>query len=118
MSFKEDITKYLEREPRFRERKNKDRGIINLILKRYPTLKMAPESCFITKEVLVAIVQDYASLDRWWRKVLEVREDLRGSDYDEKDNLEADHMENLGYNRPTHIGPGEALEENKQPELL
>lgn len=115
---KEKVIEYLETEPRFRERKNKDRGIVNILLKRYSSLKNALEQHLMSKDDLTAIVQDYASLDRAWRKALEDDPRLRGSDYDEKDRLEAETMAKLGYQNPGRMGPMDAVEEDNQPTLL
>lgn len=86
---KDKVIEYLENEPRFRERRNKDRGIVNLLMRKYYDLNKAIETSLISKDVIVAIVQDYASMDRQWRKTLEERSELRGTDYDQKDELVA-----------------------------
>jgi len=88
------VYEYLVSEPKFRERKNKDRGLVNLLTERYPALKDVP------KEHVVAAVQDYASMDRAWRQILsrETNAHLRGKDYDDKDELELEAQRNLGYN--------------------
>ena len=117
MSKKQLIKDYLESEPRFRERVNKDRGIVNLLL-RHQSLKMPPEPTFLTKELLITICQDYASLDRFWRMLLMECPELRGSDYDSKDKMESEHLVNLGYHAPSKVGEGEAVEEDNQPTLL
>lgn len=95
---KDKVVAYLELEPLFRERKNKDRGIVNILMGKYQSLFRLIERGDLTKEEVVAIVQDYGSMDRSWRKALEEREDLRGKDYDEKDELERRKMAELGYN--------------------
>lgn len=116
MTIQHLVEDYLNEHPLFRERKNKDRGIVNLLINRYH-LQLAIESGHITKDRLVAIVQDFTSMDRAWRKVLEKNVDLRGSDYDEKDQLENKAMQNLGY--PVSTGPTEtpAVIDN-QPTLI
>lgn len=85
---------YLVSEPLFRERKNKDRGQVNLLIERYPSLKDVP------KEHIIAAVQDYASMDRSWRQILSraTNAHLRGKDYDDKDELEVEKQRELGYN--------------------
>ena len=115
---KDAIEKYLDDEPKFRERKNKDRGIVNLLMRRYGALRIAVESGAIGKDTVTAIVQDYASMDRAWRKTLEEVPRLRGSDYDEKDRLEAEKMVELGYNAPKYSGPAPATDVEKQKTLL
>lgn len=92
MSLSKDVENYLQREPLFRERKKKDAGIANLLIKRYPVLAN------ISRETIVAMVQDYASMDRAWRQLLERRPELRGTDYDEKVALEEKKLAELGYN--------------------
>lgn len=96
MSKKNLVLDYLEDQPKFRERKNKDRGIVNLLINRYG-LQQVIENEDITKDQLVMLVQDYASMDRAWRQILEKIPRLRGTDYDEKDELEKKKMEELGY---------------------
>lgn len=116
MSLKNLVISYLESEPQFRERKNKDRGMVNLLMRKYGGLERAIKGGLITKEQLTAIVQDYASLDRQWRQALELHPNLRGKDYDEKDHLEAKKLEELGYRTPTHVGPAPAT--SPQTKLL
>lgn len=84
---------YLVEQPKFRERKSKDRGIVNLLCERYPSLKDVP------KEHIIAAVQDYASMDRAWRQILsrETNAHLRGKDYDDKEALELEKQRELGY---------------------
>lgn len=96
MSLRNLVEDYLIQEPKFRERTAKDRGIVNLLVNRYG-LHYAIERGEITKDRIIALVQDYATMDRAWRKTLQERSDLRGTDYDEKDDLEAEVCEQLGY---------------------
>lgn len=97
------IEKYLEEEPKARERSNKDRAIVNTLLRdlKYFPIAVQVEKKEITRDLLVRLVQDYNSMDRAWRKVLEERPELRGTDYGDKDALEEDTMLNLGYKEPT-----------------
>lgn len=78
----EIIKKYLEETPQARERKNKNRAISNLIIKKY----------------MQDMVGDILTADRAWRQVLEKNENLRGSDYIEKHELEVEKQRELGYN--------------------
>jgi hypothetical protein len=94
---KQKILDYLVNEPRFRERKNKDRGIVNLLMERYPALEKAITDKIISKELMSLIVQDYASMDRQWRKLLEEKPELRGTDYGNKEELEMEVQRKLGY---------------------
>ena len=116
MSLKIQIEEYLEKQPLFRERKNKDRGIVNLLINRYG-LHHAIERGILTKERITAIVQDHASMDRMWRKSLEENPKWRGKDYDDKDQLEKAKMSELGY-YPKNMGPHEATEKETQATLL
>lgn len=88
---KQQLQKYLEMQPLARERKNKDRGIVNVLLNKYPEL------LFIEKESLVKFVKDYNSMDRSWRQILSETPSLRGSDYNDKDLLEEEKLVELGY---------------------
>lgn len=117
MSLKYLVEDYLKEQSLFRERKNKDRGIVNLLINRYG-LHHAIERGEITKDRIIALVQDYASMDRAWRKTLEDQPMLRGTDYDDKDDLEAKKMAELGYNTPRNVGPREAVEKERQQPLL
>lgn len=115
MSLKTLVKSYLEEQPLFRERKNKDRGIVNLLINRYG-LQHAIERGEITKDRIVSLVQDYATMDRQWRKTLEEYPEMRGNDYDEKDQLEYAKMAELGYNvKPRE---SEAVTTSTQPTLL
>lgn len=117
MSLKHLVEDYLEDQPLFRERKNKDRGIVNLLINRYG-LHHAIEQGILSKERITAIVQDYASMDRAWRKTLEENATLRGTDYDDKDQLEVKAITALGYNAPRDAGPAPAAEKETQATLL
>ena len=110
------VEDYLQDQPLFRERKNKDRGIVNLLINRYG-LHHAIERGEITKTRLVALVQDFSTMDRAWRKTLEEKAHLRGSDYDEKDELENKAMHGLGYNVGEST-PTEATLPDNQPTLI
>src|SRR3990167_10385210 len=104
MTSKELVQDYLENEPKFRERRNKDRGIVNLLMRRYGSLMQAIEKDLLSKETVTSIVQDYATMDRVWRQSLEKHPRLRGKDYDQKDKLEVNAMKRLGYNVPQIVG--------------
>jgi len=110
------VEDYLQDQPLFRERKNKDRGIVNLLINRYG-LHHAIERGEITKDRLVALVQDFSTMDRAWRKTLEEKAHLRGSDYDEKDELENKAMHGLGYH-VSNAPDTDPVREDKQPTLL
>lgn len=94
---RKSVEDYLEKAAPFRERKNKDVGIVNLLMRRHPLLKSAVDNGMIEKQDIVTMVQEYASMDRAWRKVLEDRPELRGSDYEMKEELEHEARLELGY---------------------
>lgn len=87
----EELKRYLEEEPRARERSQKDRGIVNVLLKRYPDLAS------LDKTMLTEFVREHNNMDRSWRKILEENPSLRGSDYNEKTKLEQQKQIELGY---------------------
>ena len=87
----EEIKNYLEKEPKARERHLHQRGMVNLLLDKYPDLFPVP------KDKLVDFCHDFESYCRIWRKVLSENEELRGSDYSDKTILEQDKMLQLGY---------------------
>ena len=93
------IEKYLEEEPKARERSNKDRAIVNVLLTdaKYFPLQVLVKEGKIDRSLLTRFVQDNNSMDRAWRKILEERPELRGSDYEEKAEKEHDTRLNLGY---------------------
>jgi len=93
----DELTQYLTTQPLARERKNKDRAIVNLLLTRFQGLRTAIENNMTTKEELTRFVKAHATYDRGWRKVTEENEDLRGSDYEEKAELEHRTQTDLGY---------------------
>jgi len=90
-----NIKDYLIKEPRARERANKNRAIGNLILETY--------GIQVSRETMQDIVGEVLSLDRQWRKTLEENEELRGSDYDKKTILEQKAQIELGYEPLTKL---------------
>lgn len=89
------VYNYLVKEPRFRERKNKNRGIANLILDHWAPLTRL---LMVKNDRLADIVGQVGSYDRAWRQCLEHHPELRGSDYGDKDVLEQEKQLELGYN--------------------
>ena len=87
----DSMLELLATQPAARERKNKSRAIKHILVKHYPSLRS------IDPGVLQAAIKRSQSLDRAWRKVTETHKSLRGSDYDEKDALEANTKRKLGY---------------------
>lgn len=92
------IKRLLENNAKYRWRSNKDEGIIEILRMRYPKIHFLIEERKLSTEDLINIVQDYASLDRAWRKTLEENPELRGGDYEQKHKLELKKMVELGYN--------------------
>lgn len=97
MTNKQKVEHYLEIEPKARERRNKDRALVNLLLKENYVVSDLISRNLITKERLIDFCHEFTNFDRCWRKVTEEREDLRGGDYDEKTVLEQRAQINLGY---------------------
>lgn len=102
MNMTERVLRYLKKEPKFRERRNKDRGLVNLLMDMHPALRQAIETGGLKKETVIDIVQEYATMDRQWRDHLKHNPDLRGSDYEEKAELEQKKQVELGYTPGYH----------------
>ena len=92
MNLKKQLLHYLEIQPLARERKNKDRALVNILLKEYDELKN------IDKEILIEFVKAHNTLDRQWRFFLEKNPHLRGEDYSDKDKLVTMKQRELEYN--------------------
>lgn len=86
---KNEILQYLKEDARFRERVNKNRGIANLIMKKY--------GIEIPRDKRDDVVADILNADRNWRDILLNEVSLRGQDYESKQELEAKKREQLGY---------------------
>lgn len=104
---------YLKREPKARERRFKDRAIVNLLSKQYGWLMRLIAETPAIKESVVRLVQDYASYDRAWRKLLadEENKHLRGSDYGDKVKYEQEKLVELGYDAPMSNEEWKSLEQ-------
>lgn len=85
------VKSLLEEQPRGRERANKNKAIAYLIRKKYQQLFQ------IDNNLVADIIAEASSLDRAWRQVLQENENLRGSDYAQKDELEELKQQELGY---------------------
>lgn len=94
---REEVEQYLQDQPLARERANKDRGIVNILLARFPLIAKLVKEDTLDKKMLTQFVQQYNSMDRAWRKILEERPELRGKDYGQKDALEQEMQAELGY---------------------
>lgn len=96
---REKLEKYLEEKEPARERVNKDRAIVNVLVtdpSYFPILEALKNKVF-DAPTLTRFVQDHNSMDRMWRKILEERPELRGTDYEKKDELEKEVQKELGY---------------------
>lgn len=98
MNLKRTVEKYLESEPLARERRSKDRAIVNILLKIHPDFNQRT----VSKETLVEIFGNFASMDRYWRQLMEEREDLRGTDYETKEKVSQEKQIELGYTPNYH----------------
>lgn len=85
------VKDYLEKEPRARERKLHKRAMVNILLEDYQALKN------VQKETLIDFCNDFENATRAWRKVTEENPSLRGTDYNEKDELVKLKQQELGY---------------------
>lgn len=92
---KKDLYQYLVNEPRARERKFKDRGVVNVLINkpRYHELRN------IDKETLVEFVREHETYMRSWRQILEKTPELRGKDYETKQKAVKNKLKELGYER-------------------
>lgn len=94
--YKKKIHSYLLEDARFRERLNKNKGICNLLYKQFPeTLKSFENN----REKLIDVLVAYASMNRWWSRLLqdEFHPELRGKDYNDKYILRQEKQQELGY---------------------
>lgn len=98
------LLELLQKEPKARERSNKNRAIGNLMMKQY--------NLTMDKAQMADMVGEILSMDRLWRKILEENPDLRGSDYGKKDSLEQKKLLELGYN-VEHETPNGSIGEGK-----
>lgn len=92
-----ELIDYLKKEPRARERKNKNRAIGNVLKNKYYNNLMG-----IEQARMADIVSEVLTLDRQWRKILEENPDLRGTDYKEKVELAQKKQIELGYSPGYH----------------
>jgi len=84
-----EVLQYLKEAPPFRERANKNKGIANMITKKYGV-----QFPFDKRNDIIA---DILSFDRAWRKALEENPELQGTDYNDKERLEQQKQIQLGY---------------------
>lgn len=85
------IVKYSEA----RERRNKSKVVAGLIKKDFPVLN-------VDYKLLAEILERAETYDRYWRKILEENENLRGSDYKTKKRVVQRKQIELGYEPNYH----------------
>lgn len=91
MKISKEVIKYIKDEPRFRERKNKNRGLANILLRLHPIIKD------VKPEIFAYIIGEVLTMDRTWRKFLAENPDYRGKDYGDRERLMEKAMVELGY---------------------
>ena len=92
MNSLKEIENILTEHEIYRERKNKNKFVARFLQKKYPN-----ELGDISLQRLEDIVVDSGTIDRGWRKTLQDNEDLRGSDYEDKEILSQEKQIELGY---------------------
>jgi hypothetical protein len=105
------VLDFLIKETLFRERKNKDRGIVILLIDIYPAMNLPIR---MDMRDLTQMIRDAATMDRAWRQILEDRKDLRGADYDQKEIVEQKKQVELGYT-PGHDKDVKTLKQVTMP---
>ena len=87
------VKQVLEKEPRARERANKNKAIAFIL-----RTEIFPETLKgVERDKITAIVKQANTLDRAWRKVTEMHPELRGKDYSKKKQEEQEVQVALGY---------------------
>jgi len=95
---KKSIDEYLAASPWFRERENRDEGLLVLLRGQYLGLENAIRMGVLKSDETIHILRRFASMDRLWRMALQNNPALRGTDYEDKEDLEAEVQSDLGYN--------------------
>ena len=104
----EQVKAALENVPQFRERKYRSHFLLIMALR---DAELIPKDRKVASgdkvEIIVGTATNpgafarlgpsYGSYERAWRQVTEKHKNLRGSDYDMKEELEAEKLEELGY---------------------
>ena len=97
---KSKVKNYLKNEPKFRERKNKYKGLVNLLILDHPFLASIIEhydNDARGKERVIDLFIKFMTMNRWWNKLLEDNPELRGMDYNDKKLLQQQAQISLGY---------------------
>ena len=109
----DEIIEKLKNFPRFRERKEKDTFIAILTARKLNLVQGSvkpSDTISIPFTEYSKFLQVSRSYDRYWRLALKNDNSLRGSDYDEKESLELETIEDLGYKPLSNQQADKALE--------
>ncbi len=98
------VTSWLETFVEMRERRQKNKWLGALILKRHG-IELTP----VMKSKMDDIVSDILSADRMWRDILKENKGLRGSDYNDGQRLSEEWQLNNDY-VPGHFADVKKLE--------
>jgi len=74
MNLNDEVTKYFKEEPLFRKKKNKTRGIVNVLIRLHPALKKQVIERNLTKDLLVQIFDEYILISRIWNGLMKSME--------------------------------------------
>jgi hypothetical protein len=91
------VTSWLQSYKDFRERRNKNKWLGALIMKRHG-IELTP----LMKSKMDDIVSDILSADRMWRDILDKNESLRGSDFSDGKRLSQEWQMQNGYDVGYH----------------
>ena len=91
MKLEDQLKRYLQDEPRARERHNKVRAITNFMRRSHPTLQS------ISVDLMSKFIDEIIALERYWRKILLDNPELRGHDYNTKKITVQNAQIRLGY---------------------
>lgn len=97
---KKKVNDYLKNETLFRERKNKYKGIVNLLMRDHTILNALVEEYGDNgegKKRVINLFIEFMTMNRWWNKLLKDNPELRGKDYNDKIILEQQKQIELGY---------------------
>lgn len=84
-----EVMQYLIDTPLARERRNKSKAIANLLIKR--------NGLTIDRELLMKLIVEAESINRYWRQTLQDYPTLRGRDYGDGKQLAQEKQISLGY---------------------
>lgn len=93
--------------PPARERKNKTRAILAVLFKfeEYEDFVLGrpcENEAGKWEKQLIKLCEDFTTMDRSWRQILQQRPELRGEDYDMKEVLSQEKQLELGYTPGFH----------------